>query len=172
MLSTFGVVTEAILKQLVKKKWYWSFCYFFGHHKTPSWPPRYSSGLCKGSQRCPTSQATLTTAQKNLLAQKSRFDLIWNRSASHKWWEAVFSSWDQMSLFLGYISRRKRAFAFIFFAKVIWGHERNWAMHRSLFGATLIWSPTDIALIPWSCTLSYILFHIRTRYLNLSLGKR
>ena len=80
MLSTFRVVTETILKQLVKKKWYRSFCYFFGHHKTPLWPPRYSLGLSKGSQRRPTSQATPSTAQKNLPAQKSRFDLIWNRS--------------------------------------------------------------------------------------------
>ena len=130
------------------------FC-SLGHHAPPLRPPRYSLGLWLGPQRCPTSQATLTTAQKNLLAQKSRFDLIWNRSASHKWWEAVFSSWDQMSLFLGYISKRKRAFAFIFFAKVIWGHEWNWAMHRSLFGATSILPPTDITMFPWSCTLSY-----------------
>ena len=40
-------------------------------------------------------------------------------------------------------------------AKVIWGHEWNWAIHKSLYGATSILRPIDITLIPWSYTLSY-----------------
>ena len=93
-----------------------------------------------------------------LISQLINLISFWRKIASHKWWEAVFSSWVQLSPFFSYISMRKRAFAFTFFAKVIWGYKRNWAMHRGLFGITSIWSPTDIALIPWSCTLSCSIF--------------
>ena len=78
-----------------------------------------------------------------------------HRIASHTCWEAVFFEWVEASPFLGHILKRKRAFAFIFFAKVIWGYGWNWATQKNLFGATSILPPTDITLIPWSYTLSY-----------------
>ena len=75
----YGSNSEASIKKKVVSVILSLFC-TFGHHETPLRPPSNSLGLRKGSQRCLSSQATPSTAQKNSPAQKSRFELIWNRS--------------------------------------------------------------------------------------------
>ena len=79
----YGSNSEASIKKKVVSVILSLFCKF-GHHETPLRPPSNSLGLRKGSQRCLTSQATPSTAQKNSPAQKSRFELIWNRSVAYR----------------------------------------------------------------------------------------